>query len=443
MQNRNYRLILTVSVLYLFRLLFLLLGYLKNYQWVGNTDETHIYEIGLRYFSTGEFPFWGPDIVYIKKTLIGGLQGLLVGGPLFIWQHPFAPYLLLFIINSAALIYLSWYVSKLFPGLPKWLVYSLAALAPFTIHTGLHIINPAYVLCISIPFILSVLEILRLLPVNLISKKWKFLWLGFGITSVFQIHASWVVFLVLAGISIVYYWIKNPNLKDIFQSVFFSLMGFLIGFLPLIPVIHHYGFSVLFSNGAVVNFTPGQAKEVFRIFFYLVTSAGYEINLFDINYHFDALIRMRLYPMAILFGVLQVAGLLLFAAQFLLLFWKRWRPYMAEYRKFLMFNLGLVLLVTLFYLFSFVPPRPHALIFFFPLSFILLTWFINNLSTTTRFRIGYTKIFIAALVLFYISLIYVTDKLPDLGYREKAFKAIDQKNPAIFETPRYEEGVRR
>ena len=44
-------------------------------------DELQIFLIGLRYYTTGEWPFFGPDVVYSQTRIPGALVGLLVGTP--------------------------------------------------------------------------------------------------------------------------------------------------------------------------------------------------------------------------------------------------------------------------------------------------------------------------------------------------------------------------
>ena len=54
-------------------------------------DMRQIFLIGLRFYTTGEWPFFGPDVVYTQTRIPGALQGLLVGGPLFLVAQPEAP----------------------------------------------------------------------------------------------------------------------------------------------------------------------------------------------------------------------------------------------------------------------------------------------------------------------------------------------------------------
>ena len=58
-------------------------------------DELQIYLVGLKFYTTGHWPFYGPDVVYTHYQIPGALQGLLVGIPFYIMQIPEAPYILL------------------------------------------------------------------------------------------------------------------------------------------------------------------------------------------------------------------------------------------------------------------------------------------------------------------------------------------------------------
>ena len=106
-------------LLYAGRLLYMYLGYLKKYAWLDNGDGSQVYVLGLRSFTDHVYPYWGPDITYFSSALVGGMQGLLIGLPLFVWAYSFASYLFLFMMLCPTMIYLSWYISKLFPDLPR------------------------------------------------------------------------------------------------------------------------------------------------------------------------------------------------------------------------------------------------------------------------------------------------------------------------------------
>ena len=45
-------------------------------------DETQIFLMGLRYYATGAWPYFGADVVWTQSEIPGALQALLVGIPL-------------------------------------------------------------------------------------------------------------------------------------------------------------------------------------------------------------------------------------------------------------------------------------------------------------------------------------------------------------------------
>jgi hypothetical protein len=431
---------LTVFIicLYVFRLVYCYLSYLRNYQWlVPSTDESHIYLLGLRFFTTHDFPNWGPDIYWNKTYLVGGLQGFMVGLPLFIWQHPFSPFLFLYLCLSAGLLYLSWYITRLFPNVPKWLVYCLIALSPFSVHTGLRVINPAYVLCFAIPFMLSYIETLTIFEKQFIKPFWRFFWMGLGILAVFQLHASWVFLFILFWTAIIYLFIKKHTIAYLTKAVIFSGLGMLIGFLPLIHVLYHYGIGVFLNEEKNFQFSWSNISYAGKIIFYFFAQCGYEINSFDNAYRITPVLNYAHIPGAIILGIVQIIGFLIFGSELFVLILKKWKSYLIYYKKFIMLIAGILILLIFTYMFSNVPPRSHANIILYPLSAIYLFWFLNNLFLTTKIKPWFFGVFASVLVTYYIIILGITNTLPDYGYREKAKDAIEKKDASLFETNRF------
>src|SRR5258705_6102832 len=65
-------------------------------------DETQIFLLGFRHYATGEWPFFGPDVVWTRSEIPGALQALLVGLPLQVWPVPEASYVLLYLLSFGA-----------------------------------------------------------------------------------------------------------------------------------------------------------------------------------------------------------------------------------------------------------------------------------------------------------------------------------------------------
>jgi hypothetical protein len=429
-----------IVILYIFRFFCCYTGYLKSYSWNSNSDEPHIYLLGLKFFLTHQFPLWGPDNVHpnTHSFFVGGLQGLMVGLPLFVWHHPFAPYVFLFLINTACLLYLSVYITKLLPDCKPWLIYALIALSPFSIWTGLHIINPAYVMCFAVPFMLAFMETMDIFEKKFIGPLWRYFWLGLGVTSVFQLHGSFILFAILFGIAIVYTCMRAKGIKILMLQALFAFLGLMAGGLSLIPVIYHYGWAVIAQQGSVVAFDVMNAADLGKVIFYLVTVCGYEMNAIDRAYKWEGFMANGNIVAALVFGILQIAGLLLFGLQIVSLLFKKWRPFVTADKKFLLFLAGLVLIVTSMFLFSVVRPRGYMLLALYPFSALYLFWFLQNVLKTFVIKNIWFGAFAALLLLYYAEVGHETNTLPDLGYRAKAFKALENKDPDIFETARFD-----
>src|SRR3954454_16297662 len=74
-------------------------------------DETQIFLMGLRYYATGEWPYFGPDVVWTRSEIPGALQPLLVGLPLRVAPYPEASYVLLSLVSFGALVFFARYVA--------------------------------------------------------------------------------------------------------------------------------------------------------------------------------------------------------------------------------------------------------------------------------------------------------------------------------------------
>ena len=143
---------LALAALFGFRLLFGLSGLLFT------EDETQIYLLGLRFHASGQWPYFGPDVVWTETQIPGALQPLLVGLPFFIAPIPEAPYLLLNALSMGALALFGWYLSARLPEQPRWLLWGWLLTLPWTLELSTHIINPSYVLPASVIFFVGFME---------------------------------------------------------------------------------------------------------------------------------------------------------------------------------------------------------------------------------------------------------------------------------------------
>ena len=153
LNQRSRRLIFSCLLLlaFLFRLGF---GLSSQFQ---DEDTKQIYLLGLKFYTTGAWPYFGPDVTPTIQ-IPGALQGLVVGLPLYILPLPEAPYVLLNVLSFSSLCFFAWYCSKRLPELPKWFVWSWLLTAPWALNLSTHIYNPSYVLPGAILFFVGALE---------------------------------------------------------------------------------------------------------------------------------------------------------------------------------------------------------------------------------------------------------------------------------------------
>ena len=169
-------------------------------------DETQIFLMGLRYYATGAWPYFGPDVVWTKSQIPGALQALLVGLPLRIVPVPEAPFVFLNLVSLAALAGFAWYVTRRLPSLPKWLVWGWLMTLTWTLEFSTHVINPSYVLAPALVFFIGFFEAVPTFRRGIVSPAMAFFMMGAAISWILQVHMSWPLLLPYAAIALVSRW---------------------------------------------------------------------------------------------------------------------------------------------------------------------------------------------------------------------------------------------
>ena len=202
-------------------------------------DETQIFLIGLRYYATGAWPFFGADVVWTNSEIPGALQAFLVGLPFKVAAVPEAPYVLASLLSMAALAAFAWYVCVRLPSLPKWLVWTWLLTLPWTLEFGGHIINPSYLLAASLPFFIGFFEALPVFRIGVIPESLAFGLMGAGIAWVLQIHMSWPLLLPYAGVA--WFAASRRGVRAVAANTLGLLAGALIVGSLVIPTFVAYG----------------------------------------------------------------------------------------------------------------------------------------------------------------------------------------------------------
>jgi hypothetical protein len=153
------------------------------------TDEIQVYLLGLKFFSSGQWPFFGPDVN--PGQIAGPLQGLVVGVPLVLAGAPEAPLILLNVLSFAGLVLLGWYLTRRFRLVPAWIAYTWLLTCPWTLNFSTHVYNPSYLLFLGCLFFVGFFELMPSLTGNLVPSGACFFIMGFSMAASAQFHRSW------------------------------------------------------------------------------------------------------------------------------------------------------------------------------------------------------------------------------------------------------------
>ena len=204
-------------------------------------DETQIFLMGFRYYATGQWPYFGPDVVWTKSEIPGALQPWLVGAPLKLVPVPESPFVLLNLLSAASLAALALFVSRRVPSIPRWLIWGWFFTVPWTLNYSTHIINPSYVLPAAVVFFIGFFEAAPAFRFGTIRPALAYGMMGAAATWVMQIHMAWPLLIPYVA----YAWLTSR--RDGSAALARRALAFLAGALGpaifLIPTWLHYGFN--------------------------------------------------------------------------------------------------------------------------------------------------------------------------------------------------------
>ncbi|HYN10646.1 MAG TPA: hypothetical protein VES67_24900 [Vicinamibacterales bacterium] len=215
-------------------------------------DMRQIFMIGLRFYTTGEWPYYGPDVVYTQTQIPGALQGLLVGGPLFLVAQPEAPYVLLNLLSFGSLVLLGWYIGRRCPAVPRGFLWLWMFFAPWTLGFSTEINNPSYVLTGAVLFFVGVFELTPPLRHGAISYRLAAVMAGFGLLWVYQLHLSFVLLVPILAGSLVQLGRRNARLAA--ASAVWCALGAGVAGLTLVPTLLRFGpTAIALGTGASIT----------------------------------------------------------------------------------------------------------------------------------------------------------------------------------------------
>jgi hypothetical protein len=409
---------------FLFRLGFGLCGQFQD------SDTKQVYLLGLKFYATGAWPYFGPDVVWGEIQIPGALQALLVGLPFYLLPTAEAPYLLLNLLSFASLCLFAWYCCRRLPNLPRWFVWGWLLTSPWTLNLSTVIYNPSYVLAGGILFFVGALELYAPTRRGLLDSRLANAMLGFGLFWVMQLHMSWVVLVPYALAALVF------QFKEGVRRGFAALAWFAAGAAPLaallVPTYLKYGLSAGSGGTAeAVRFNAENATALWGIVNRTLSFASFEVARFVGGHTRDRIEFLREEPWLapfVLFlfavGVAQVAALL--GSWFLRTHAQR------DWRAIKYLALCNVLLLYLCFLFSLKPPQSNHLYVTLPLPVLYAFYCWDRLLVRPRWR-KLAAVVLACGVLFHVGL--ALHNLPRVSLyvdRRAAQRAVDARDYRIL-----------
>jgi hypothetical protein len=234
----SWRFWLMLGGLFLFRLGF---GLTSDF-W--KPDELQVYLIGVKFYSTHSWPYFGADVDPLLRPIAqvpGALQALLVGLPFFALAVPEAPYVLLNILSFTGLSLLAWYCTKRLPALSPWAIWAWTLTAPWVLEFSTHVINPSYVLFGSCLFFVGMMETWRPLRRGVLAVPLASFLMGFSLCWIMQLHLSWLILLPFVLMSAYYQAADGVRSLAVFSMCF--LLGASLPASLLAPTLLHYDVS--------------------------------------------------------------------------------------------------------------------------------------------------------------------------------------------------------
>jgi hypothetical protein len=401
-----------------------------------DADTKQIYLLGLKFYTTGQWPYFGPDVVYgwdqppydLRIQIPGALQGLLVGLPLFILPIPEAPYILLNVLTFGSLCFFAWYCCKRLPELPKWFVWPWLLTAPWLLNLSTVIYNPSYVLPGGIIFFIGALEIFPFTKRDIIPSHWANFMMGFALCWVMQLHLSWPT--LAPYILLAFYFQWRRGVKEFVRGALYFIAGAAITASVLLPTYLNYGLGAG-ANGSAARFNAANLSSLWGILTRSLSFASFEIPRLLGPHTAERLAFLKQEKWMIPFvAFLFVAGTAQVIA--LIFMWFKRQHDHADWRaiKYLVaFN---ILITYLLFLFSLKPPQSNHLYLTAPIPILYSLYCWSWLLKKNYWR-TFAKIFIVCGVIFHIGLaIHNRSRTSIYTERQVVESAIEKKDYRIL-----------
>jgi hypothetical protein len=392
-------------------------------------DETQIFLMGLRYYATGIWPYFGPDVVWSRSEIPGALQALLVGVPFRIAPVPEAPYVLLNVLSMATLAAFAWYITARLPSLPKWLVWVWLMTLPWTLEFSTHIINPSYLLAPALVFFIGFFEAMPAFRLGKIPEPIAFVFMGAATAWVLQLHMSWPLLLPYAALAWFSGWRRGARIVAANAAGFAGGLLLIGAFLIPTFVVYgvHAGSGGTLRNVRVHWVSPWIGVTTLARLFSFASLEIWRFIATDDGKRWMLLRRhLWIVPMA---GVVWLAGL--WQPVWMLREWFRARSPLAEWRPLKWLVVETVALVYVSYWFVLEPAQAHAFYIAAPVAFVFAASCWTHIDSPRWRQIA--AVILAVNIAFHIGQAWIQAPMQSLYHdREPVAEAVRLKQPEMF-----------
>ena len=416
-----------LAAAFLFRLAYGLCGQFQD------ADTKQIYLLGLKFYATGAWPYFGPDVLFGRIQLPGALQALLVGLPFHVLPLAEAPYVLLGLVSFASLCLFAWYCCRRLPGLPRWFVWGWLLTSPWTLNLSTVIYNPSYMLAGGILFFVGALELYPFTRRGLLSPRLANASMGFALLWSMQLHMSWVVLApyALAALALQF---REGARRGLSALAWFAA-GAAAPAALLVPTYLKYG-PAAGATAESVRFNPENVTALWGILVRTLSFASFEVPRFMGAHTGERLAVIGEQPWLAPFaaflvavGVAQVAALL--GSWFLR---GHRSPDWRAVKYLALFN---VLLLYASFLFSIKPPQSNHLYVTLPVPVLYAFYCWDRLLARRRWRrlaaavLACGVVFHAGLAAYNFSHIslYVDRRAAQTAVEERNYHILGERRP--------------
>jgi hypothetical protein len=404
-----------------------------------DSDTKQIYLLGLKFYTTHAWPYFGPDVIWGEVQIPGALQALLVGAPFFVLRLPEAPYILLNLLSFAALCLLAWYCCKRLPEMPRWFVWSWLLTAPWVLDLSTSVYNPSYVLPGSVLFFVGALEIYPYTSKHVIAPRLANFMMGFALFWVMQLHLSWVV--LVPYVLVAFYYQARKGAAVFLRAFGWFACGATITGSLLLPTYLKYGL-VKGAGGtaSTIILNTGNLTALWGILIRSLSFASYEVPRLLGPHTVERLAFLKQEWWLIPFVVfLFVVGTLQMVA--LIVSWFRRDNTHEDWKTIKYLLLFNVCITYVSFLFSIKPPQSNHLYVTLPIPMIysLYCWsrFLNN-DRWQVFARRFAMLVIACGIIFHVGLalhnrrlisLYTERPLIESAIVNKDYKLLGDRRP--------------